>query len=275
MNFSRALVSHPAPLSSLVRKLVRERKFGNFQHRYDLAALERMHYAYIIYQAAQLASRLKQPRISVVEFGVAGGNGLVWMERHAEEVEKIFDVKIDIYGFDTGEGLPHPQDYRDLPYHWEGGMFKMDVDALKKKLTRATLILGEVSETLPSFCETYNPAPIAAVSHDMDFYSSTMAALKLFSVDEKYLMPRIFCYFDDTMGGDTELYSDYTGQRLAIGDFNEANPHRKVAVPYYLRAKHDLGPWVHQIWIGHLFDHSRYNDFSSSRDQQLPLEPAR
>ncbi|HEY5681248.1 MAG TPA: hypothetical protein VIS55_14360 [Pseudomonadales bacterium] len=50
---------------------------------------------------------------------MAGGNGLVEMERIAREVEPLFGVGIEIWGFDSGKGLPAPRDYRDLPYIWQ------------------------------------------------------------------------------------------------------------------------------------------------------------
>lgn len=51
-------------------------------------------------------------KISAIEFGVDGGNGLLAMENIAQEVEKEVPVEFEIYGFDTGSGLPEPIDYR-------------------------------------------------------------------------------------------------------------------------------------------------------------------
>ncbi len=228
-------------------------------------------YAHIISQGAQLAKRLGIDRVSVIEFGVAGGNGLLHMERHAEQVEQMLGVKIEIYGFDTGEGLPAPEDYRDLPYHWEQGFYKMDQQALRDRLKRSQLVIGDVRETINTFCQKYNPAPIAAISNDFDYYSSTIAANKLFDSDSKYMLPRIFCYFDDTIGTEVELYSDYTGQRAAIADFNASNTHRKIARPYYFEAKRSRAKWFSQIFIYHDFNHPLYNKFVSSKAQENPL----
>ena len=264
-------MNEPAPVRRLLKRLIARLGLGSFETRYRIEALERMHYAYILYQGAKLAAALGQKRISAIEFGVAGGSGLRWMERHAEAIERIFPVEIEIYGFDTGAGLPAPRDYRDLPYHWQHGFFAMDEAKLRASLKRAKLVIGDVAETGKTFAATYDPAPIAAVAHDLDFYSSTAEGLKLFDIDEQYLMPRIFCYFDDTIGTDLELYSDFTGERLAINEFNATRDKRKIAIPYHLRAREGLGSWRHQIWIAHLFDHSRYNDFVSEHDQQLPL----
>jgi hypothetical protein len=86
-------------------------------------------YGYGVYQAALLASQLKIPRITAIEFGVAGGRGLVALEKISSEVEKALGVGIDVIGFDTGESMPEAADYRDLPHVWGRGFYKMDVCA--------------------------------------------------------------------------------------------------------------------------------------------------
>jgi hypothetical protein len=265
------LMMDRAPVRRLLREAISRLNLGSYRFRYRIGALPRMKYAYIIYQAARLAERLGLERISVLEFGVAGGDGLVWMERHAEQIERIFRVKIEIYGFDTGEGLPEPRDYRDLPYHWKPGFFRMDKEKLLKRLSRAKVVFGDVAVTAKTFFDDHDPAPIGAVSHDLDFYSSTVDGFHLFEADEKRFLPRVFCYFDDVLGGDIELYSDYTGERLAIEEFNAAHQDRKIAVPYHLRGASALGIWQFHIWILHLFQHGQYNQFMSAENQQLPL----
>ncbi len=265
------LMTEKMPLRRALKRLIGRAELGSFLFRYRIDALQRMQYGYVLYQAAKLAAKLGQRRISAIEFGVAGGRGLLCMERYAEEIERLFPVEIEIYGFDTGEGLPPPKDYRDLPYHWQEGFFAMDGQQLRDKLKRSKLVIGNVADTWQSFVTDHAPAPIAAVAHDLDFYSSTVEGLKLFGIDHSHLMPRIFCYFDDTLGSDVELYSDFTGERLAIEEFNAASDDRKIAVPHYLRAQEGLGPWRHQIWVCHLFRHPRYNDFVGEPNQQLSL----
>ena len=63
---------------------------------------------------------------------MAGGRGILYLEYHAKEIEKIYNIKIDIYGFDTGYGLPEPKGYRDLPYIWKKGFFEMFPRAYKR-----------------------------------------------------------------------------------------------------------------------------------------------
>ncbi|HEV7138198.1 MAG TPA: hypothetical protein VGN43_16310 [Steroidobacteraceae bacterium] len=258
-------------LKGLLRQLVQRSGMGSYRFRYDRGLLARPNYAYLVFQAAQLAARLRLPRVSVVEFGVAGGSGLVSLEQHAAEVERIFPVKIEIYGFDTGAGLPPPADYRDLPYHWQAGFFKMDVPALQSRLTRSKLVFGEVSETIHSFFDKHDPAPVGAVSHDMDYYSSTLSALKLFDADPSRLLPRVVCYFDDIIGGDMELYNDFVGQRLAIHQFNSEHAKVKLSPIYYLTCRRPDIFWHHQMFSAHFFEHPLYSRFISAGDQQLPV----
>ena len=150
------------------------------------------------------------------------------MERTAELVEDKTGISIDVYGFDTEYGLPKPEDYRDLPNIFFGGQFPMDRTALEKRLRRAQLKLGLVEETVPDF-RASNPAPIAFVSIDVDLYSSTMQAFKIFEEDERLLLPRVLCYFDDILGF---TYSEFNGERLAISEFNAAHSMRKLSPVY-------------------------------------------
>jgi hypothetical protein len=268
----KRFVLDPHPLRSLAIETMQRFDLGRYETRLQLSALERPHYGYIVYHAAALAKKLGLTKISVLEFGVAGGNGLVNLEYHAQQVAQLFGVEIEIYGFDTGAGLPAPEDYRDLPYHWKSGFFKMDVTRLQERLQKSKLVLGDIRQTAKNFFADFNPAPIGAVSHDFDFYSSTAAALQLFDAEAERFLPRVFCYFDDTLGSEMELYNDYTGERLAINEFNEQHGNIKLGMPYHLLARKIVEPWYHQIRICHFFAHRRYNDFVSDENQQLQIQ---
>jgi hypothetical protein len=239
---------------------------------YLAQTFERPYYAHCVWNAAVLGKRLGHSAISVVEFGVAGGNGLVLLEKYAMEVSDELGIEIEVYGFDTAEGLPPPDDYRDMPYYWQPGFYKMDEEALRKRLTHAKLVLGDIRETSKTFFEEYKPAPLAAVFHDMDFYSATKAGLEMFHADERYRLPRIFCFFDDIFGDELTLCSDFTGERLAINEFNQINETKKISRAYYLDLW-QVFPGSPHIFIFHDFAHSRYNDFVGVPNQQLPLNP--
>jgi hypothetical protein len=271
MNIAARLFNDPFPIRNLCRGAIRRLGIGSYSFRTNIGAVVRPNYAYLVYQAARLAHRLGLPRVSILEFGVAGGEGLLALEYHAENVEKLLPVKIDIYGFDTGEGLPAPVDYRDLQYHWKPQFYKMDVPRLKARLKRAKLVLGNVGDTVPNFFAEHTPPPVGSVSFDLDFYSSTLTAFKLFDAGAAHFLPRCVCYFDDTIGGETELYGDFTGVRLAIHEFNGSHQGIKLAPLYYLRAKPAAPEWHHKMWSVHLFEHADYNRFVSDEYQQLPL----
>jgi hypothetical protein len=218
----------------------------------------RQHFSWGVLHGAHLAKAIGINRVSVIEFGVAGGNGLISLEKVAQKVEPILKVQIDVYGFDTGAGLPKPQDYRDLPNLWAEGAFPMDFEKLKKRLTKAQLFLGLVEDTVSRFIQS-KPAPVAFISFDLDYYSSTMRAFKLFEANQELLLPRIHCYFDDIMGFS---YSNYTGERLAIAEFNSSHDMRKISPIYglkhFLPPSHHQADWAEAIFMAHIFDHDLY-----------------
>jgi hypothetical protein len=225
-------------------------------------------YAWGVLHAAHLASHLNMKAISVLEFGVAGGNGLVILENVSEKIERIFGLRIDVYGFDTGKGLPRPRDYRDLPNLYRERAFPMDVEKLQRRLKRARLHLGLVGDTAREFISA-RPAPVAFVAIDLDYYSSTMDAFQIFEADTKLLLPRVHCYFDDIMGFTN---SEFNGERLAIADFNSAHEMRKISPIYglkhYLPPRYAHGEWVEEMYLAHLFDHPCYG-----RDDGLVRRP--
>ena len=160
------------------RRLWSKVPMGSVETRVFLGIGTKPMYRFGIYSAASMAKLLGLPGISVIEFGVAGGKGLLAMEKAAEEVGEHFGVAIDVFGFDTGKGMPAPTDYRDLPYVWEQGFYMMDVERLRPRLKRARLILGDVEETLSAFLPEVKH-PIGFVAFDLDYYSSTKKAFRV------------------------------------------------------------------------------------------------
>ena len=133
----------------------------------------RPNYVWGVVHGAHSASALGIQRISVIELGVAGGNGLLALQHIAEQCEKLFSLDIEVYGFDTGVGLPPPQDYRDTPNLESAGYYPMDLEKLQPRLKKAQLLLGSVADTVPQFLASNRP-PIAFLAFDRDLYSSTM-----------------------------------------------------------------------------------------------------
>jgi len=220
-------------------------------------------YAWGVTQGAALAKVLGLPRVSVIEFGVARGCGLLALERISESVERRTNIGIDVFGFDSGVGLPKPEDFRDQPNMWFEGQFPMDRANVESKLTRAKLCLGPLIETIPSFIAE-NPAPVAFVSFDLDLYSSTRDALFIFKSNYVYLLPRAVSYFDDICG---HTYNEYCGERAAITEFNNSNNSRKICPIYGLKyfiprfARDDL--WPEGMYFAHFFEHPSYGRLDS------------
>ena len=246
---------------------------GSFEFRMALDGVRRPNYAYAIFYAAKQARNLGIPRISVIEFGVAAGNGLLAMQNIAEEVEKITGTGIDLFGFDMGTGLPSPSDYRDLPYIFKSGFFKMNGSHLRARLKKTTrLLLGDVAETILEF-QKMDIAPLGFAAFDLDFYSSTIHALKVLSAGYERLIPRVYCYFDDTQGCREELYNEYTGELLAIHEFNQRHANRKIALIHGL-INHRIikSSWCHSMYALHAFEHPLYNRYVPDRQEDAPLD---
>jgi len=220
----------------------------------------RSNYTWAMIQTAHLASTIGINRISAIEFGVAGGNGLIALKRVSEKLEGIFNIGIDVYGFDSGCGLPKPNDYRDLPNLWSEGDYPMDIQKLQQKLHGAHLIIGLVKDTVPKFIDS-NPAPIGFISFDLDHYSSTVQAFRVLKADHVMLMPRIYCYFDDILGF---TYGHHNGERLAISEFNIKNRLRQISKIYglrfYLPKQVFNANWSEKMYMAHIVDHNLYNE---------------
>ncbi len=228
---------------------------------------QRAHYLWGVLQGMNLARTLGIRRISIAEFGVAGGNGLVALEEIVERLEPYFGVQVDIYGFDTGGGLPKPKDYRDIPNTYAEGQFVMDLEHLQKRLKKSQLKLGLVEETIDDFIRS-RPAPLAFFSIDLDYYHATMAALRSLDATSDLLLPRIWCYFDDIMG---PTKSEFTGERLAISDFNSTHEMRKISpiygLPWALPKRFFDQVWLKKVYLAHIFDHKDYGQY----DELTPM----
>lgn len=258
----------------LAREIANKFNLLPYEARIEYGAIDRPHYGYCVLRAAELAKRLGHNKVSVIEFGVAGGNGLVNLEMHAAEVAKLVGIEIQIFGFDTGHGLPPPVDYRDLPHHWKQGFFAMDPEKLKARLTRSKLVLGNIADSLPTFVQNHDPAPIGAILMDLDYYSSTKDALRLLDLHRSRVLPRVFMYFDDIVGDDVALFSEYTGVLLAINEFNAGHDNQKLSKTTHLEKRAYPETWQHQIFIYHDFASKDYCKFVSDEMQQLPLAGA-
>jgi hypothetical protein len=249
---------------------------GGVATRVAYGVFDRPNYAYGIYSAAWLAKQLHLPGISVIEFGVAAGGGLLAMESIAQLVEKDLGIRIAVAGFDSGQGMPPPVDYRDLPYVWGQGFYAMDQQKLRSRLSPATeLVIGEVRDTIPQWLAREDSLPVGFVSFDLDYYSSTMSAFQIFEApDPGRTLPRVYCYFDDLIWPQWACHNQFTGELRAIWDFNDTHEFKKICAENMLRWMRPYPQaWNEQMYIMHDFQHPSYcTNISPASGRQHALE---
>lgn len=241
------------------------------QFKLDMQVVDRPNYAWCMMKAAELAQALGHSRVSAIEFGVAGGNGLKFMCDYAKDVKAVTGVEVECYGFDTGIGMPPPEGARDLPYWFQKSQYKMDIDALRAVVPEATLVIGDIRDNIGNFLENHDPAPIGAIFNDTDYWSSTRESFRLYDkVSERpgNFLPRQFMYFDDVIGREYEMYGPYNGQLLAIEEFNSAQDNVRIHRNQNLMGQaHIHYRW--KIYYAHLFEHPEYGKFIGKFPQQI------
>jgi hypothetical protein len=228
-------------------------------------------YLYGLLAAARTARAAGIDQFTAIEFGVAGGNGLVAMEQHAASVEQLWSVSIHVVGFDTSSGLPRGTHPFDCPFAFRGGEFTMDAEKLRARLHRAELRLGDITETGRTFAAASFP-PVGFVSNDLDLYTSTRDSFVLFDLPPERFLPRVTMYFDDLMG---YPYTTITGEWAAIEESNSIRKNRQLGHIYGL--EHHIGrtyrfaAWPRAFFVMHVFDHPAYNAPELARMPDLTL----
>lgn len=256
------------PSESLLRRLTTIPGMRTLWSRYPVGSLEtrvrfgisdRPHYSYGVYTAADLAKKLGLKAVSVFEFGVAGGRGLVAMENIAAEVSRTLGIEVAVYGFDAGSGMPTPLDYRDLPHVWAQGFYRMDEAALRAKLKTAKLVVGDVAVTVPEFVRKAEHPPVGFVGFDLDYYSSTKAAFQLFEGATESHLPRVICYLDDIIWPEAAFHNQWVGELCAVREFNEEHDHMKIApIHQFTHTRPNPAAWHEQMYVLHDFKHPGY-----------------
>src|SRR5262245_28178983 len=116
------------PIRSLWRQAREHSKIsrsGTPRQKERLGLLFRPNYAYGLFRAADMAQLVGKSRVTVCEFGVATGNGLINLIELAEPISKETGIGFRIVGFDSGEGLLELEGYKDHPELWSPGDFAM------------------------------------------------------------------------------------------------------------------------------------------------------
>ena len=228
--------------------------FGSFRAKVAFDLVARRPLAFGLLRAADWARECGINKIVAVEFGVANGAGLVNMCRIAAKVTEVTGVSFEIVGFDTGKGMPKPRDYRDHPEFYGTGDFPMESreELLKRLPANASIVFGDVSETVKPFLERCST--IGFVSVDVDYYYSAVEALALLGGNPNKYLPWIVMYFDDV---EFDRHNRYCGELAAIQEFNSMHSHRKITEFNFLRQHRVLqrAAWIGHIYIAHVFDH--------------------
>lgn len=266
-------LSRPVPIRTLaLRKLLRTCPIGSYETRLRAGGVHRPNYGWCLYYAARQAKALGYSVITAVELGVAGGNGLVCLCRHREEIRKALGIEVVLVGFDAGSGMPATSDIRDVLYFWPPGLFAMDQGALEARIAgRAQLVIGNVANTVKQWTPSPD-APIGAIMFDLDYYTSTMDAFALFAKES--VLPRVWCYFDDVCAGADAALTDRIGEAEAISQFNRM-PERRMLDDHIAPARVFKGmepeAWHQQIYIYHRLRHPQYNTCVHTRSESEHL----
>lgn len=266
----RAQASKPVDVASLNHWARTNALFD----RHIAPAPMRPHYLWCLLHVAGIARHLGYRRVAALEFGCAGGNGLIALEAVAPIVEAEFGVALELHGFDGGVGMPPPEGPDDAPYLIEPGHFPMDVDALRARLTRTHLHLGPVGESVAAFLAA-PAAPVGFVVQDLDYWSSTRDALALFDAPAERFLPRVLSYYDDVLG---YPWAAGNGERRANVEFNAAHRDRRIdelrGMAHLVPAAHRHDPWPHALHLVHLHDHPRYAEYEGTAiSTRLDLAP--
>lgn len=231
--------------------------FGSLRAKIYFDLLIRQHHAFGLLNAANKARRMNIGTVSVLEFGVANGAGLLNICEIAGKVARETGVQFRIYGFDTGTGMPPARDYRDHPEHYQAGDFPMErVDRLRALLPEeASLIIGNLGETAPEFLSKLSDdKPVGFVSIDVDYYWSTVEALRVLEGPASCYLPTVTIYLDDIC---FEEHNSWCGELAAVENFNSAHPFRKIERFNNLRSRRlfKKTQWIDHMFSLHVLDH--------------------
>jgi hypothetical protein len=250
------------PLQSYRRwKLKRS---GTFRQRERFGLIERTTYAYGMLRAADLARFLGKSRVTVCEFGVATGNGLVNMIELAGPIYEETGVEVRVVGFDTGEGLPVIDGYKDHPELWSVGDFCMiNREELTKRIDgRAELIFGDIKYTVEGFVASLEPsAPLGFLVCDVDIWSGARSVFRSLLGRPEIYTPAVSIYCDDVRFFFANLWC---GELAAMVEFNAEHPLRKIDEDRSLPGHRPnyFEPWYRSMFVCHVLDHEIRNKTS-------------
>jgi hypothetical protein len=207
--------------------------FGNILSKIKYDCVPRQPYAFGVGEGFRIASEqhrsLGIKRVVLIEFGVASGAGLLNMCSIARRLSEHYALPFQAIGFDTGEGMPLPVDYRDHPEKYlDGDFVPHDTKRIEASLPgNARIVYGSIADSVGSIDELLEPGDwIAFVSVDVDYWSSTVDCLKIFQNQKLKFLPMTPVYFDDVNNID---HHEFAGELLAIKEFNARSTDQKIS----------------------------------------------
>lgn len=229
-------------------------------------------YALGLQTACKYARLASAAGFTAIEFGVAGGNGLMELSKYAAEMSQRTGLKIKVVGFDSGAGLPQGTDYRDAPWLWNPGDFPCNVNKLRLVLpTEIELVVGQIQKMLPHWFEERPRLPVGFVSVDVDYYSSTASILEtLGNVDVRCLLPFVSFYFDDVL---RYLTPRCTGESAALDEFNRSHDRRQFDRDDWLSEDRPFGNrlWLRRMYSLCCLDHPALEGLQTRETARLDL----
>src|SRR5215813_7336758 len=94
-----------APFRVLARAIIR-RLPCSMRLKAQFDAVDRPQYLVGLLAAVDQAKSEGIRSFCAIEFGVAAGYGLLELQSYAEQIQREENIRIDVFGFDTGQGLP-------------------------------------------------------------------------------------------------------------------------------------------------------------------------
>ncbi len=192
----------------------------------------------LIKQYKNAIKGIGNPSVNYYEFGVGKGETMIRFLTALKTFCRIYKKDFNsfhIFGFDTFEGLPEKENYRDDLRLWKKGLFSHDIIEITKLMKKLGfdmnkknihLIKGNYKKTLtPSLRDEFSKFPPAIVTIDCDYYSSTLRVLQWL---KPMLSSGTIFYFDDIWN--FHGHSDY-GELGAINEFNKAGEGKLIPFP--------------------------------------------
>jgi hypothetical protein len=247
---------------------------GSTRAKAAFDVLVRQQHAYGLLDAADAARERGLRRVTVVELGVGGGAGLLNICELAGRISRATEIEFDIVGFDTGAGLPPPSDHRDHPELYAAGSFPHEREELQRALpANARIVYGDLRDTVDEFAASLTPeAPLGFATLDVDYYSSSKHALRVFLGEASCYLPAVCVYVDDVH---ERTHTRFAGELLAIDEFNEEHELRKLdldrSLAYSRVFKH--AEWLQHMYRLHVFDHPERSDVTVRREVEVAPNP--